>query len=212
MKVIDCEQRSRKWFLHRLAHPTASEFSRVITSTGRASKQAPDYLAQLCAEWATGAELPGPPPSEWMERGVALEPQALAAYRREVAPAKVEQVGLLMSDDGVLCGSPDGLVDEDGLVEMKVPAPHTHLRYAITNRVPPAHVIQVQTLLHISQREWCDFWSWNPGLPALRIRVKPDPELQPAIAAAAKTFKAELVEAIAKLMAQGVSQGSVNLG
>ena len=87
---VDCEQGSGEWIECRLGIPTASEFGRIVTATGKLSAQRGPYMGELLAEWALG-EPYADFENEWTERGKLLEPEALEYYAfvRDVTPAKV---------------------------------------------------------------------------------------------------------------------------
>jgi len=168
----DVEQGTEEWHALRLGIPTASEFAKVITSTGKASTQMGAYANRLVAEWLTG--LPGGmEPNGWMQRGTELEPEARAAYEFETGE-DVGQVGFLTSDDGWIGCSPDGLVGDKGLLELKCPSPGVHVEYLLNNKLPSDYVPQVQGQLMVAEREWCDFYAYHPDMPPVRIRVERD--------------------------------------
>jgi len=171
MKIIDCEQGSEAWHQARLGIPTASMFKDLITSQGKKSASFGKAVDQLVAEILMGnpAESFSTP---WMERGVELESQARAFYEfnRDVS---VEQVGLCLLDDGKAGASPDGLIHDRGL-EVKVPAPHTHVSYLRAGKCPATYYPQVQGCMWICERDQWDFLSFHPDMPPLLITVKRD--------------------------------------
>ena len=179
MRAIHCEQGSREWFELRLGLPTASQFKRIVTPTGKKSGQWDGYLGDLLAEWALG-EPAHDFDTEWIERGRALEPEAFSYYGvvQDVTPTKI---GFCLHDSGCAGCSPDGLVGEDGLLELKCPMPGKHLVYVVRNEVPKEYVPQVQGQLWVTGRLWCDFMSYCPGLPPLITRAIPDPRYQEAL-------------------------------
>jgi len=168
---VDVEQGSPEWIKARLGLPTASGFSKLVTPGGKASSQASGYLNLLAAEWLLGrpVELFT---SAWAERGTELEPQARAFYEMETG-LKVERVGLILRDDGLAGCSPDGLVG-DGLVELKCPAPQTHVGYLLAGELPVDYRPQVQGQMLITGAPWVDFLSYHPDLPPFLIRVDRD--------------------------------------
>ena len=80
-------------------------------------------------------------------------------------------------------GSPDGLVGDDGLVEVKCPAPETLIAYHASGEMPVAYRPQVQGLLLITGREWCDFFAFHPELSPFITRIEPDLKYQEKMAA-----------------------------
>ena len=170
MRIITAEQRSPEWFAVRLGVPSASQFGRIVTSTGKRSTQADGYLNKLVAEILTGKS-DQQEPNEAMARGTELEPEARAYY--ELIGGTVEEVGFCLHEDGFGC-SPDGLVGSQGLLEIKCPLAHTHVEYLRENALPGLYVPQVQGQLLVTGREWCDFLSYHPDMKPLLIRVERD--------------------------------------
>ena len=200
MIVLDVEQGSIAWQEARLAIPTASQFSRIVTPGGKPSKSAEQYLGELLAEWVLGYQADDFQ-SEWAERGKALEPDArkFYAFHRD---AEVSTVGFCYRDDSRLVGaSPDGLVGEDGLWEVKCPMPGKHLVYLARGVLPREYVLQVQGQLWVTGREWCDFMSFHPDLPPFVIRVEPWPAMQAALDDALPDFVGKMLESRDRLTA-----------
>ena len=203
MIPLDVEQGSRAWIEARLGIPTASEFSRIVTPGGKLSASRDEYAGKLLAEWALG-EQDEEFQSEWVERGKLLEPEARDFYRFH-RDADVKTVGFVYKNpDKVVGCSPDGIVGDDGLLELKCPKPGTHLRWLSVGKVPRQHTIQVQGQLWVSGRAWVDFMSYHPGLPPLIVRAEPDEKLQAAFDEAIPVFIAELMAGREKLREMGI--------
>jgi hypothetical protein len=172
MRIINCEQGSPEWLQARLGVPSASSYSKLITTTGNPSAQAEAYINQLVAERITGEpsffQVTDP-----MQRGMDLEPEARVRYEMETGNL-VEQVGFLMHDTLEAGASPDGLVGEEGGLEIKCPMPSTHVEYLRNGRLPSKYIQQVQGCLWISGRDWWDFMSYHPKMTPLIIRVYRD--------------------------------------
>lgn len=159
-------QLSPEWFAARLGRVTASRVADVVarTKTGYGASRA-NYMAQLIAERLTGeaAESFQSPAMKW---GNDIEPDARAAYefRHDV---DVTLVGFVqhpaISDSGA---SPDGLIREDGLIEIKCPNTATHIETLIGGAVPGKYVTQMNWQMACTGRKWCDFVSFDPRLPA----------------------------------------------
>lgn len=182
MIVLDVEQGSIEWTQARLGIATSSEFDRVVTpSRLEYASKASTYLMELLAEWVTGKELETWT-SKWAERGHDLEPEARDAYAFERG-AKVESVGFIYRDEERLCGcSPDGLVEEDGGLELKCPSAKWHITYLIRpEEFVEKHRMQVQGGLWVTGRSWWDLMSYYPGLPPVIEQVRPDPKVQKAL-------------------------------
>lgn len=175
MKILDLEQGTIEWLQARLGCPSGSGFSKLITSSGTPSSSAETYINQLIAELVTG-ETTHVHVTEAMQRGTELEEFARMNYELET-DREVRQVGFCMPDNNLRCGvSPDGLIEDDGGIEIKCPAPSTHVKYLRKGKLPSEYKAQVQGCLWITEREWWDFMSYHPQMPNLLIRVHRDDE------------------------------------
>lgn len=197
MKIYSCAQRSQEWFALRSGIVTASEVHRIVTPTGKLSKQCDDYLDRLLDEWIRGEEAidqENAYESMYMQRGVVLEQRAREAYSliREV---DVEQVGFVTIDNGLLGCSPDGLVEQDGALELKCPAGATHVSYMRTGAIEDKYKPQLQTVLLVTQREWIDVVSYHPAYELVILRQEKDPEYQEILADALNEFVEKLLTA-----------------
>ncbi len=176
MKIIQCQQGSDEWWEAKCGVPSASNFDRIITCVkGEPSTQAKAYIAELVAERVSqnpnyfssrGVSRP-------MQNGVDTEPEARQAYAF-LREEDVVQVGFCMTDDGRFGCSPDGLVGEDGALELKCPQLNTQVGYLIDATMPSEYKPQVHGQLIVTGRKWVDFFSYAPGLEPLLIRVTPD--------------------------------------
>ena len=175
---IAVEQGTPEWHQLRLGKVTASRVADILarTKTGpSASRQ--NYLIELALQRTTGiiAESYSNAAMEW---GTQTEPQARVAY--EVTTNNfVDQLAFVdhPSIDWFGC-SPDGLVSDRGLVEIKCPNSTTHWEYFKFNRPPQKYVIQMQAQMAVTGRDWCDFISFDPRMPErsqlLIVRVDRD--------------------------------------
>lgn len=172
--VTDIEQGTEAWFAARLGIATASRFDSIITpAKGEPSKSAEGYLRELLAEWLSGRPAESYT-SGWMERGKEIEAEARDFYAFERG-GDVQQVGFVYADDSRMVGcSPDGLISDDGMIEIKSPAPKTHIGYLLDGGLPLDYRPQVQGSLLVTGRAWCDFLSYCPGLPPLLVRAERD--------------------------------------
>lgn len=133
-----------------------------------------------------------------MLRGIEEEPRARDLYA-EFYRRKVTETGFLLrkEDTWQLGYSPDGLVGDDGLIEIKAPRAKTHLRTILSGEVPDQYMAQCQAGLLVSGRAWLDFISFSGGMPMWHKRLYPDPAWQEAIVAAVEQFEttaAQMVE------------------
>jgi hypothetical protein len=193
---IDVPQGTPEWERLRIGIPTVSSFDKIISPKKlQPSTQAETYLNQLLAEWLLDMPIDWGGASGYIDRGRHMEEEARAFYEFadnvEVAPG-----GFILRDDRKVGGSPDGLVGDDGGVEIKCPAMHTHIGYL---RNPQSLVseyhLQVQGYLYLTERAWWDVQSYNPVLPRVIVRVPPDEKTQTALNAALNAFVAYLDEA-----------------
>ena len=167
------EQGSDEWFQARLGKATASRVADIIakTKTGWGASRK-NYLAELVAERLTGV------PAESytnaaMRWGVETEPEARAAYAF-YADADVTEVGFVDHPKIAMSGaSPDGLVSDSGLVEIKCPNTATHIETLRGDAIPDKYIVQIQWQLACTERAWCDWCSFDPRLPEdLRLFVQ----------------------------------------
>lgn len=131
--------------------------------------------------------------SRAMLRGQLDEPLARYYYSERYHP--VEEVGFVLrtEDNGVRVGwSPDGLVHEDGGIEIKSREPHIHIAHVNADKVPAENMAQCQTALYVSGRDWIDYLSFSSGLKLWPKRVYPDPRWQAAIPAAAQQLETNI--------------------
>jgi YqaJ-like recombinase protein len=183
-------QGSTEWLAIRAGIPTASCFDKIITPKGKASTQAEKYLHKLLAEKLMGhpcIEFKGP----WMERGNDLESDA-RAYYESMLELETEKVGFITNDARTIGASPDSLVGDDGLLEFKCPAEHTHVAYMLTRAVDAEYYPQVQGQLWVTGRTWLDIMSFHPEMPPVIIRVERDEKYIAIMAAAVTTFSEHL--------------------
>ena len=128
-----------------------------------------------------------------MWRGVEHEPIARDLYSEHHAPA-TEFGFMRLEEDGWTLGlSPDGVVGDDGLIEIKCPKAKGHFLTILTGRVPGYYMPQCQAALRVSGRKWLDFVSFHAGMPLKVIRVLPDPAWFAAIEAACRQFEKDMV-------------------
>ncbi len=200
MRVTEYEQRSEEWFAARLGVPTASSFGRLITPTGKPSASADAYIDELIAEKITGKRIEIPT-TYAMTRGTEIEPEARKNYEF-INDCQVFEVGLCLHDEIDAGASPDGLVGDDGLLEIKCPLAHTHIGYLREGKLPPKYNAQVQGQLWITGREWCDFMSYHPDMKIFIVRVERDEKyiqvLEEVVTAVCSTIQKFSLELLAQ--------------
>lgn len=192
LKVYEnLEQRSDEWYEARRGIVTASTVGQLITpSTLKpASNPASRALVQtLVAERVSGWVEPSFTTAD-MWRGIESEPIARDLYAEKYAP--VTEVGFMVrtENDWQLGFSPDGLVGDVGLIEIKAPRPKSHVATILSGEVPVYHMAQLQAGLLVSGRQWIDYISFHGGLPMWTKRVHPDKRWQDAIVQAVRDFE-----------------------
>ena len=196
MKIIEnIEQGSPEWLQLRCGVVTASNFTAVL-SKGTTRKT---YLMKLVAERLTG-EVPESFSNKAMQWGTDHEPMARANYELETG-ACVNEIAFIAVDDWVGV-SPDGLIGDDGLIEIKCPNTTTHIETFLSNKMPTKHKPQVQGQLWASGRQWCDFVSYDPRLPGKELfisRVVRDDDYIAELEAGINKFVDEMKTIIEKI-------------
>lgn len=193
MKIIKCVQGSEAWHAARLGIPTASNFGKIVTPSGKASSQADAYMHQLVAERLLGRAIDSAGDSAWMERGQITEAEAVAFYELRTGE-DTHAVGFATLDDGSAGCSPDRLVGDDGGLEIKCPSAPVHVGYLLDVE-PRKYWPQIQGALWITGREWWDFLSYCPELPPALVRYERDEEYIKLLAYGVETFVERLVMA-----------------
>jgi putative phage-type endonuclease len=190
------EQRSEEWFNIRLGKVTASRVADIIakTKTGYSASRA-SYMGDLICERLTGKQVEFFVTSA-MRWGTETEPMAASSYEARTGNL-VEGVGFVPHPTINMTGaSPDGLVDEDGLIEIKCPNTSTHLETVLSNVPPAKYVTQMQWQMACTGRKWCDFISFDPRLPEkMQIfiqRVERDDEVIKKLEEEVGTFLKEI--------------------
>ena len=190
-------QGSDEWLAARCGIVTASVVGRLVTPTLKTANNdtSRGLTMTLAAERITGHVEPVQP-SRAMERGTLDEPYARAKYSEHHAP--VTELGFMVRQfDGFKIGfSPDGLVNEDGLIEIKSRAQKIQLKTVLANEVPAENMAQIQTGLLVSGRAWCDYTSYCGGMKLWTKRVYPDPDWHAAILAAVEQFEKTAAEMV----------------
>lgn len=187
----DLEQGSPEWLAARCGLVTASVVGKLITpSTVKvaSNETSRGLTASLAAERITGHVEPFHE-TEDMRRGSLDEPYAREVYSEHYAEAT--EVGFMVRDDwGFRIGySPDGLVGDDGLIEIKSRNQKIQLGTILADEVPLGNMAQVQCGLLVSGREWLDYVSYSGGMPLYVKRVLPDPKWFAAIIEAIASFE-----------------------
>lgn len=196
--IVICDQGTPEWHAARLGIPTASCFAKVLAKgEGKTRRR---YLLDLAAERLTGEVAEGYTNAH-MERGHALEDEArqLYAFRHDAEP---QRVGFVRCDTHRAGASPDSLLGDDGVLEIKTRLGALQLDLLESGRLPPEHRAQVQGQLLITGRPWCDFVSYWPRLPLFVTRVERDEKYLTTLAQELADFNGELDALVAKYSQQ----------
>lgn len=212
MIIIDVEQGSPEWKQARLGKVTASRMHDLMakTKTGYSASRA-NYAADLIAEILTGnsADKFTNPAMEW---GTANEAPARNLYVF-MTGRSVQQVGLVMHPTiADACASPDGLVHDDGLVEIKCPNTATHIDTLLGAPIDGKYIKQMQWQMRCTDRAWCDFVSYDPRMPGeMQIhieRIMRDDALIREMESEATKFIAEIAAKVAALRSKFQQQAA----
>lgn len=201
LQIFECEQGSPDWHACRLGIPTASEFSTVLAGKGprggetREYKTRRTYMLKLAGERITGEPMYSYS-NDHMERGKEMESEARDAYAF-MTDNEPRRIGFLRRGDAG--ASPDSLIGDVGMLEIKTKLAHLQLECILSDELPSEHRAQCQGQLWIAGREWVDFVSYWPGLPLFVKRVFRDEEYISALAAAVRAFNAEMDDLIARV-------------
>jgi len=195
----DIVQYSEEYDRLKLGIPTSSHFLRIITPQGKPSKQWREYACLLIAERILQHKI-DVYHSPAMERGLIVEAEAADWYEfdRDVT---VQRVGFITDDNHTTGCSPDRLVGEDGLLEIKAPLPQTQVEYWISGEIHERFRPQLQGQLYISQRSWVDIVCWHDVLPKLVMRVEPDEQFIKALARELQIFNYFIERVMEKIRA-----------
>ena len=162
--ITTCEQGSEEWLSMRLGKITASRVKDVLTK-GRGntpSKTAEGYMVELIAEILTGESKPFFE-NDAMRWGTETEPQARSMYEVNNGFVSVVEVAFVEHNEQVGI-SPDGLIGDDGLLEIKCPNTTTQIKRSLSDDYSKDYKAQIQMQLWVTERKWCDFVSYDPRL------------------------------------------------
>ena len=197
MEIIDIEQRTEEWFANRLGSIGGSTISQAVA--GGQGKTRTTLLYRLAGEIQSGVKYEGYS-NHHMERGIEQENEARLVYQMETE-TEVQQVGLVRAAKYKHC-SPDGLIEPDGILEIKCTIPSVHVETIFHNEIPAARRLQCQWGLHICQRQYVDFVSYSPLVsdnPIWIIRRGRDEKLIKKLDEGADKFILELAQVVRKV-------------
>lgn len=204
MKVIDCEHGSEEWHAARCGRATASRISDIMRKRkdGKPSDMRATYAGELVAERLSGRVEPSFTSSA-MQHGLDTEDRARAHYGF-ITDSTPQRVGLVIHPTiEMAAASPDRLVGDDGLLEIKCPHSRTHISTLLGARIEPDYLKQIHWQLACTGRSWCDYVSFDDRLPpemAIHIqRVHRDDTIIAEMETEVRAFLAEVDETVRKL-------------
>ena len=185
MKNHDVKQGTDEWHALRAGIPTASEFSKLVTSKGEPSKSIGPYSITLAGEKFAGKPLDAWEGNQWSERGKEHEDAAIALYEM-IYDCDIKRLGFVTTNDGTMGCSPDGVVENQNIgIEVKCLKAETHIKailyYQAHATMPPDYVQQTQGQMMICEWKWADLIFYHPDLPMLVITAPPDRMIQAAL-------------------------------
>lgn len=166
------EQRTDEWFSKRAGKLSASN-AQSISANGKGLET---YVYSLLAE--KYSQNKGHYTNSDIERGIELEPMARDTYTIETGN-EVKEIGFIEMDELVGC-SPDGLVGEKGMIEIKCPSDKNYFKFIIDKKIESKWIWQMQMQLLVAERDWVDFVAYNPNFDQnlIVVRVKKDIAMQ----------------------------------
>lgn len=193
----DIEQGTDEWFQLRCGVLTASEVKNILTPTFKKANNDKsklffcDLLAQRVTNYVEPQYI-----NDDMLRGHQDEIYAKEIYSEKYAP--ITECGFITNEKwGFTLGySPDGLVGDEGLIEIKSRAQKYQLQTILNDEVPEEHIMQIQSGMLISGRDWCDYISYCGGMPMYVKRVYADIEMHKTILSAIKDFESNMAESL----------------
>lgn len=198
----DAPQGSPEWYAARLGIPSASNFARLVTGTGKPSAQLTGYASELAAELFANKTLDEFDGNTWMDRGKDLEQEAVDWYGFTY-DCEVERPGFITTDDGLAGCSPDGIIGGAEGLEIKCLKAENHIAartyFDKHGHAEPKYTPQVQGGLWVTGFSKWTLLFYNRDLPPLVVPIAPDPTYHESLAKAVKQVCAERDEILASL-------------
>ncbi len=194
LEILDCEQNSPEWIAARLGVVTCSEFKSVMAKgEGKTRRK---YMLTVLGEKISGQPFERYT-NDYMDRGHTQEDEARNLYSL-LTDNEVTRVGFMKR--GPVGYSPDGLIGDDGLIEIKTKMAHLHLECLLADKLPSEHAQQCQGGLWVSGRRWIDFVSYSPGLALFVKRVERDEAVIARIKIEVQSFLEEMTALEAQIL------------
>ena len=202
MITYDAPQGSPEWVAARFGRPTASNFSRVVTSKGAPSTSLQGYAAELAGELFAGKSLDAFDGNYYTRRGQDTEAEAREFYAFTTDAVLADAHFVTLDDDTAGC-TPDAFVGDDGLLEIKCLKAERHIAavqyHSKHGKAPTDYIQQTQGQLWITGRAWVDLMFYHPDLPPLTIRQTHDVAFIAALKAGVAAVIAERDTILASL-------------
>jgi hypothetical protein len=204
---VECEQGTPEWYRARMGIPTASEFKTLlgIKKDARDKKTRDTYLKKLAGEILSGMPMESYQ-NEYMQRGKEMEAEARDKYAFLFG---VEPQIVGFGRNGRKGCSPDSLIGDAGMIEIKTKAPHLLIDCWDRDECPSEHYAQCQGALWVAEREWIDFVAYWPNMPLFVKRVTWDPDYIAALRQAVDDANAEIDEIVARMRSRGAAPAQV---
>lgn len=203
------EQGTIEWFAARYGRATASRFKDVLAKlkNGDSAAARENYLMEIVTERLTGQPV-AHFANAAMQWGVDMEPLARSAYVAQTG-RDVEECGFFAHDSIMTGASPDGLVEWDGAIEIKCPFNSVNHVNTLRSGMPQEHMAQIQGVLWLIDRDWCDFVSFDPRMPAeLKLyvqRILRDQDFISGLEVEVRAFLGEVDTIVAELMSHSTT-------
>jgi len=172
MYYYDIQQNTDEWFDIKRGKFSASTAADLLMSPSTKGYQ--NLINKIVFEHITG-ETAESFKSDWMDRGNELEPEAIAQYEKQTFN-KVNRVGYVEMNDWVGC-SPDGLISNNGLIQVKCPKWNTQIEYYFSSKVPSEYNKQCQFELMVTDREYNILYIYHPKLKPIIHHIERDEEI-----------------------------------
>lgn len=201
IEIFDCEQGSPAWYACKLGIPSASMFKTVLANGkgGGESLTRKTYLYKLAGERLTGETMDNFVSSD-MDRGKVMEDEARSYYAFSTS-AELKRVGFIRNGSkGV---SPDSLIGENGMLELKTAFPHILIEKMLRGTFPPEHKAQCQGALWVAERDWIDLSIYWPKMPVFTIREFRDEVYIAILSREVDRFNEELAETVQRVRRYG---------
>ena len=156
MKIHNFEQRTDEWYAIRKGKMTASNAETIIAN----GKGLETYIYNLMAEYYSSAEKENYINAD-MQRGIDLEPEARLEFEFYTG-LDVQEVGFIEHNEFIGV-SPDGLIGDDGLIEIKCPNDSIYFKLLLNDNIKPEYIAQMQMQMYVTDRQYCYFVSYNPN-------------------------------------------------